>query len=67
MTGNEKLTCCSGDCEQGRLCPVRIEQRKQPINWPVVWHNFIHTGSFTIVERAVIVAIPVAILFSLLT
>ena len=67
MTGNEKLNCCNGDCNQGRLCCIRLKQSTRSINWRIALHNWVHGGSFTLVEQAVIFSIAVALLILVLT
>jgi hypothetical protein len=62
MQDKSKVECCNGDCNQGRDCPIRKEWRKQPFNYKVAWHNFVHAGSFTLMERFFI-AVAVILLF----
>ena len=57
---------CNHDCNQGRDCPIRKEMRKRPIEFWKIWHNFLYSTNFTLMEWLVMLAVGILIGYNIL-
>jgi len=60
MLGKSKQSCCNGDCNQGRDCP-----NNKPIELWKIWHNFLYSTNFTLMEWFVLFGVAVFISYSI--
>jgi hypothetical protein len=61
MPCKSNQSCCNGDCNQGRTCPYNTS-----IDFKNIWHNFLYSTNFTLLEQIILLGVAVLITYSVL-